>query len=167
MEIKEPYSTILYIVLGIVLAFGINGGLALALATDLPIVAVESNSMKSDRPDSFQRGDILIIQGEQSYQIGDVIVFSPPSQDTPVVHRIVSRNPDGTYQTKGDANSGQLSFEASISKGQIHGKRILIIPYLGYIKIGITDYIIPNLPYVAAIVIFVYIVYIGAGKRRK
>lgn len=162
MKIKEPYSTILYIVFGIVLAFGINSGLALALSTDLPIVAVESGSM---RP-AFDRGDILIIRGQGTYHVGDVIVFSPQSQSTPVVHRIIAVNPDGTYQTKGDANQGQLPFEYSIRKEQIHGAMILIVPLLGNVKIFISDVILPNIIPIAALVIVLYIVYEGVGRRR-
>ena len=59
MELKEPFSTISYIVLGIALAFMLNIGLGIYLGTDMPIVAVESNSMIP----SFYKGDLLILQG--------------------------------------------------------------------------------------------------------
>ena len=113
-------STTMYIVFGIVLAFGINQALAMALSTDMPVVAVESNSMVP----AFRRGDILVLQGVPSEQlvVGDVIVFSPGPWTTPIVHRIIEINDDGTFQTKGDANSGQLSFEKQIHPDQIHGK---------------------------------------------
>ena len=52
-------GTIFYVIIGILLAFGINQGLALALSTEIPVVAVESNSMVP----TFYQGDILIIQG--------------------------------------------------------------------------------------------------------
>ena len=152
MKLKEPYSTLLYIVLGIVLAFGINNGLALALSTDLPIVAVESNSMVP----TFRQGDILVRQGQPYYAVGDIIVFSHGTGETPVVHRIVQLNPDGTYQTKGDANASQLPFERSIRPENVHGKVTLIIPYLGWIKIGMTEYILPNLMIIAGAVIALF-----------
>lgn len=160
MKVKEPYSTVMYIVLGIILAFAINNGLALALSTDLPIVAVESGSM---RP-TFDKGDILLLQGQDSYAIRDIIVFSPTPGATPVVHRIITINPDGTYQTKGDANSNQLPFEKSIRQDQIHGKVILILPYLGWVKVGITQYVIPNIIIIAIIAILIYIITIGVNK---
>jgi len=160
MKVKEPYSTILYIVFGVLLAFGINQGLALGLQTDLPIVAVESNSMIP----VFSQGDILLLQGQASYSVGDVIVFSPSPQATPVVHRIVEINPDGTYQTKGDANNSQLPFEKKISEGQIHGKVILIVPYLGWIKIAISEYVLPNIIWLAGAAIFLYILIITITK---
>ena len=160
MKLKEPYSTVLYIVLGIVLAFAINNGLALALSTDLPIVAVESNSMIP----TFSQGDILLLQGRLQYRAGDIIVFSPSPGSTPVVHRVVAINPDGTYQTKGDANSNQLPFERSIGLQQVHGAVILILPLLGWIKIGISEFILPNIIWLAGAVIFVYIIIISAQK---
>lgn len=137
MQIKEPYSTFFYIVLGVFLALGINQGLALALHTDLPIVAVQSNSMVP----TFSKGDLLVLQGAEpgDISVGDVIVFSHSSSSPPVVHRVIKINPDGTYQTKGDANSGQLPFEKRIEPSQIHGKSILTVPYLGWIKIGAVE----------------------------
>jgi signal peptidase len=157
-EFKLISTTIVYILLGIILAFGINQGLAFALSTDMPIVAVESNSMVP----TFQKGDILILQGIQPDQlkIGDIIVFSSPQHSTPIVHRIIKINPDKTFQTKGDANTGQLPFEKHITPSQIHGKKILIIPYLGWVKIGLTEFILPNILWIilaGSIIIFMRI----------
>jgi len=150
-------SSIFYIVLGVVLAFGINQGLAFALSTDMPVVAVESNSMVP----TFSKGDILVLQGvpPEKLNIGDIIVFSPSKRVTPVVHRIILKNPDGSFQTKGDANTGQLPFEKSVKPEQIHGKIILIIPYLGWVKIGLTEFILPNIflfVIVASLLLFGY-----------
>lgn len=160
MKLKEPYSTLLYILLGIGLAFGINSGLALALDTDLPIVAVESRSMLP----TFDQGDILLLQGQGQYEINDIIVFSPSPDAIPVVHRVITINADGTYQTKGDANKSQLPFEKHIEPDQIHGKVILIVPYLGWVKIGISEFILPNIIWLAGIVIFLYILFIGISR---
>lgn len=142
-------GTIFYIVIGIVLAFGINHVLAFGLSTDMPVVAVESNSMVP----AFTRGDILIIQGVQNpedywefLEVGDVIVFTPPGRPVPIVHRIIEKNDDGTFQTRGDANNGQqLPFEKRISPEEIEGKMVFIIPFLGWIKIGFTEILIPFL----------------------
>jgi len=137
-----------------------------ALATDLPMVAVVSNSMKHDTSlntdyyqwlennlgynktyiDSwpvgggFVIGDMPIIKGSSEYKVGDVIVYNTPCpgtycQSAPIIHRIIKINEDGTYQTKGDNNSGQLPYELSIKKEQIHGKVIFIIPKVGYLKV--------------------------------
>jgi signal peptidase len=169
MKTKKRFldSSVFYIILGVVLALGINWGLALALNTDMPVVAVESNSMVP----TFSAGDILILQGAsaQHLKIGDIIVFSPGQDQTPVVHRIIAINPDGTFQTKGDNNNGQLAFEKRIEPSQIHGIAILIIPYLGWLKIGMTQFILPNALWIAAGIGLIAFIYVGVkfyrGKR--
>lgn len=156
---KITGSSIFYVILGVVLAFGVNAGLAYGLSTDMPIVAVESNSMVP----TFYRGDILVLQGVPagSLEVGDVIVFSPPSHEVPVVHRIIDINPDGTFQTQGDANPGQIWYEKSIKASQIHGKEILIIPLLGWVKIISMEYILPNLVWIIFGVVLISLFYAG------
>jgi signal peptidase I len=156
-------SSIFYIVLGVVLAIGINWGLAFGLGTDMPVVAVESNSMVP----TFSQGDILVLQGStaSNLHIGDIIVFSP-GQQTPVVHRIIAINQDGTFQTKGDANSGQLPFERSIAASQVHGKAILIIPYLGWLKIGMTSFVLPNILWIVVGLASIAFIYVGVKFYR-
>lgn len=152
-------SSIFYIIIGVVLAFGVNHGMAFALSTDMPIVAVESNSMIP----SFYKGDILILQGVPAEQlgVGDVIVFSPPNQEVPVVHRIIEINPDRTFQTRGDANPGQIWYEKSIKYSQIHGRQVMIIPLLGWIKIITMEFIFPNLIWMILGVVLIGLVYAG------
>ena len=156
-------STVMYIVFGVLLAFGINHTLAFALTTDMPVVAVESNSMVP----TFSRGDILVLQGVPAEQlsVGDIIVFTPLPGQTPIVHRIVKINPDGTFQTKGDANTGQLPFEKSIHPEQIHGKEVAIVPFLGWVKIGMNEFIMPNILWLA-LAITAYVVYSEAIKPK-
>lgn len=163
---KNPFnSTIGYVILGIILAFAINQGLVFALSTDMPVVAVESNSMIP----TFYKGDMLVLQGVpmEELKVGDIIVFSSMERGTPVVHRIVDINPDGSFQTKGDANPRQLAFEKHIEPSQIHGKQIFIIPYVGWVKIGIMEYVIPNIGWVILIAIIAYAVVIGIPKYIK
>jgi len=151
-------STILYIMLGVILAFGINQGLAFALSTDMPVVAVESNSMCDEGACTFARGDLLILQGvpAEQLEIGDIIVYSVPNQPAPIVHRIIKKNIDGSFQTKGDANTQQLPFEKHIAATQIHGKEVMIIPLLGWVKIGLTEFIIPNTVWIIIAIIGIY-----------
>ncbi len=155
-------ETILYILVGIALAWGINQGMALALSTDMPVVAVESNSMVP----VFYKGDILVLMGSKppQYAIGDVIVYSVEGRSVPIVHRIIKINADGSYQTKGDANSGQLSFEQVVDPGRVHGRMVAIVPYLGWVKIGIMQYLLPNIMLVLAVFVAAALVYYG--KRR-
>jgi signal peptidase len=92
---------------------------------------IESWPMKN----GFDVGDLPIVQGSDEYKVGDVIVYEVPGQSIPIIHRIIKINPDGTYMTKGDHNSGLLPFEASVKKEQIKGRVIFIIPKLGYFKV--------------------------------
>jgi signal peptidase len=160
MEPKELTSTLAYILAGVLLAFLINSGMGLALGTDLPIVAVQSNSMVP----TFYKGDLLLLRGVQAgdLQVGDIIVFSTDERSTPIVHRLVEINPDGTFQTKGDANTNQHPFETKIPYERIHGVVMFIIPYLGWVKIGLSDYAIPLFISNLAWVIFFSIVIIIA-----
>jgi signal peptidase I len=170
MKIKVPKplnSTLGYVLLGVILAFLINQGMAFVLSTGMPIVAVESNSMVP----TFYKGDILVLQGaqQQELKIGDIIVFSSPrcKTNSPIVHRITKINPDGSFQTQGDANPGQIPCENYIRYNEIHGKSILIIPYLGWVKIGITEYVVPNALWIAIAAVIAFVVTIKASKSIK
>jgi len=158
---EEVIETTLYIFIGIFLAFFINKGIGIILSTDMPIVAVESNSMVP----TFYKGDILIIKGENNYSIGDIIVFSPSQDSVPIVHRVIEINEDGTYQTAGDANHGkQLPFEKRIETKQIHGKMIFRIPYLGWIKLLTMDLIFKHPIEFILIILTITFIYIFLHK---
>lgn len=159
---EGPMGNLFYALLGVFFAVIFYYViLRFALATDLPMVAVVSNSMKHDSSlesnyygwleknmgynrtyidgwpvtGGFVVGDMPVIKGENEYKVGDVIVYTVPSSKAPIIHRIIKINPDGTYQTKGDNNSGQLPYEYSIEEEQIHGKVIFLIPKVGYFKL--------------------------------
>jgi hypothetical protein len=159
------FGYVVYGALGIFFAFLLNQGLAFALSTDLPVVAVVSGSMVHDETiavnhyqwlekefdynrsyidswpinSGFLIGDMPVVVGSKDYKVGDVIVYTVPDQSVPVIHRIVKINPEGTYRTKGDHNPALLPFEYSVSSSQIHGKVIFIIPKLGYFKVIAND----------------------------
>lgn len=157
-------GSVFYIFLGVGLALVAKQMLAFGLSTDMPVVAVVSQSMQHDRaqqtyygwlennlgygqdyikswpvPTGFFVGDMPIVQGAGEYNVGDVIVYSVPGQSYPIIHRIIKMNDDGTYQTKGDNNLQQLPYEFHISGEQIHGRVIFIIPKLGYFKVILTN----------------------------
>lgn len=148
-----------YIYGGIILAFLFHMILGFIFSTSLPVVAVVSSSMQHDNPqvthygwlenhmgynrtyidswsipNGFSVGDMPIVQGADSYRVGDVIVYNA-GQAAPIIHRIIKINPDGTYQTKGDNNPAQLPYETSVKKEQIQGKVIFVVPYLGWFKV--------------------------------
>ncbi len=141
--------------------------LGLVMGTELPVVAVVSNSMDHNnldldtwwsihgswyeqrgitkdqfeqywKPQGFNKGDIIVITGNEEPSIGDVIVYSVPGRSTPIIHRIVAENP---IQTKGDANMLQISFENNIQEWQVQGKAISVIPYFGWVKVGFVELI--------------------------
>lgn len=63
---------------------------------------------------------------------GDVIAFTEGTSDKiTVIHRVITNNNDGTYTTKGDANTNE-DF-APINKEQITGTVVFNIPKLGYV----------------------------------
>jgi len=84
----------------------------------------------------FNMGDAPIVKGDKAYKVGDIIVYSIKEEPIPIIHRIVAINPDGSYQTKGDHNPGQLPYEKSVQKEQIHGKVIGVLPYVGWVKVA-------------------------------
>lgn len=70
-----------------------------------PIVVVLSESMSP----AFERGDILFLENtiRNTYNVGDICVFSLKGKDIPIVHRIIKthRGEKNTYiLTKGDHN---------------------------------------------------------------
>ncbi len=89
--------------------------------------------------DGFEKGDMPIVSGWGGYEVGDVIVYNAPTESAPIIHRIIKMNLDGTFQTKGDHNSGQNPYELSINGSQIYGKVIFIFPKLGYLKVVLTQ----------------------------
>ncbi|MBI4015616.1 MAG: signal peptidase I [Candidatus Aenigmarchaeota archaeon] len=136
-ERNSLFGTGFYIVLGFAIAIGVNWGLGFALHTDTPVVAVFSNSMVPE----FSKGDMVIVSSPSGLSIGDIVVFdaSTGGYRYPIIHRVIAINPDGTYETKGDANSVQGNFEHNIRASQIHGKAIFEIPYLGWVKVGVFE----------------------------
>lgn len=157
-------GTFFYVFLGIGMALLAKEALAFGFSTEMPVVAVISESMQHDNadqthynwletnlgydeeyvnswsiPTGFFVGDMPLVQGQDEYEIGDVIVYEGGGQSFPTIHRIIKINGDGTYQTKGDNNIKQLTYEFSVSDEQIYGKVVFVIPKLGYVKVLMTN----------------------------
>ncbi|MBQ5399004.1 MAG: signal peptidase I [Ruminococcus sp.] len=76
-------------------------------------IGVLTDSMKGDKPDDFNKGDLIIcdvVEDKVSaeYKEGDVVTFaadidSDGNQDY-VTHRLYKKTEDGTFLTKGDNN---------------------------------------------------------------
>ncbi|MBI3412837.1 MAG: signal peptidase I [Candidatus Aenigmarchaeota archaeon] len=135
---RELVETAAYAVLGVLVAIFIYQALMFLLGTNRPVIDVVSESMYP----SIKRGDLVIVKRvqPQDIRIGDVIVFDTLSQRLPVIHRVYKINDDGTFQTLGDNNGGaQHDWEKQIEANDVVGKAVLVIPYVGWIKIIICD----------------------------
>lgn len=161
-------DAILVIVLGKYLIFPAIG---LLLGTSFPMVAVVSGSMDHGglafdswwqqnrawyeeqnitkerfqtfyKPNGFKKGDVFVVIGMpiSELKVGDIIVYSVPNRSDPIIHRVISKDTIN-LATKGDANSGQISFERNIPENQIHGKAVLWVPYIGWVKVGLVEII--------------------------
>ncbi len=128
-------GSIIYLILGFIIAFVLNMGLGFALNTTTPVVAVFSESMEP----TYYKGDMIIVQGEKNFSVGDIIVFDVSDKKFPIIHRVIKINADGTLETKGDNNSMQLTFEHNIDSSKVHGKAVFKIPLLGWVKILFTE----------------------------
>ena len=157
---KEAFDTLKYIILGIIVAYLLNFSLGKALKTDMPVVAVVSDSMTHDKltpinhyeyleknlgftkeqidswpiKNGFLKGDILIVKGTEKLKVGDVIVYNIYGQKVPIVHRIIKIDKDYII-TKGDHNPIYDPWQPT----KIHGKVIGVIPFLGWPKLILVE----------------------------
>ncbi|MCJ7450621.1 MAG: signal peptidase I [Candidatus Nanohaloarchaeota archaeon QJJ-9] len=157
-------NDIFFVIVALVLAFGIYQSLGTALSTETPIVSVVSNSMKP----TFQRGDLVVVKGEEFNRIKeeDIIVYKSKNDQVnlympPIIHRVVNKS-NSSLSTKGDNNKYQvkacidsrleiksecgpgeetIDLEENVTAEQIRGKAIFIVPKLGYPKILLTDFL--------------------------
>ncbi len=143
---KEIKETVQYVIIGLVLAYGINTGLGYALDTDKPVMAVVSSSMEP----AFYKGDLVVVKGIEPEKIAirDVIVYYNPFRGVPVVHRVVEikkLNSELYFYTKGDNDvTNQLSDQESgiappIRKEWVKGRVVLVVPKLGWFRVALSD----------------------------
>ncbi len=145
---KEPISKKKVIASLLLIFFAFFGSfiiffiLQITLNTDTPMVVVISGSMAP----KIQKGDLLFLQGKDPEDIieGDVIVFDADwsgAPDEPIVHRVVDIRKvggDWEFRTKGDAN--RYKDEDWVDEDDILGVVCGRIPWIGWIKIVLTDY---------------------------
>ena len=129
---QGPFGTLVYIALGFIIAVMLNAVLGFALHTDTPVVAVFSNSMVP----TYMKGDLIFVQGVDHVNVGDIIVFESGVYRYPIIHRVVAVE-NGVITTKGDNNISEDPWKTDIS--EVHGKAILQIPFLGWVKVGVFE----------------------------
>jgi len=136
--------------------------LQLALNTQYPIVVVISDSMEPN----IYRGDLLFLNGIDDpatirngtveEKDGEIIVFDASglwmdAPVVPIVHRVVGKFYNDSldmwfFYTKGDANENMDGsphpwvMGVPVPASRIHGIISGRIPYIGWIKIYLTDY---------------------------
>lgn len=77
---------------------------------------------------AIKAGSVVLVRSLADYQVGDIITFN--ESRTLVTHRIVTVSEGEKIITRGDAN--RSSDMREISLGDIQGKVIFSVPYLGY-----------------------------------
>ena len=132
--LKNIAGWILYIVILVVLVWGVPKGLAYALKTEYPIASITSGSMWP----ALKKGDMVLIKGiagPEEINEGDIIVYENPKGFT--IHRVIRINED-TVVTKGDANNvadSPVKYEDIIGKTLTFNQNPIRIPFIGNINI--------------------------------
>jgi len=140
--------------------------LQISFNTETPIVVVVSGSMEPQ----IHEGDLLFVMGREPEDIksgtivdkdGDIIVFDARglwfgAPQEPIVHRVINKYQIGDtwyFDTKGDANS--IPDAASVPEDRVIGVVVGGIPYIGWVKIFLTDsgLLIPLLIIISALLI--------------
>ena len=152
---KKPSTKRKIIVTVILLGAAFSGAfliyfiMQVGLNTDTPMVVVISESMEPN----LLKGDLLFLKGTDPANIksgtiegkeGDIIVFDAynlwhgaPAE--PIVHRVVDKKYDNGwfFLTKGDANPSPDA--GWVPETRIIGVVVGRIPYIGWVKIILTD----------------------------
>lgn len=131
MEKKKTYWNILtYIIYAIVIIFALLAISAKYSFWGIRMLVVKSGSMEP----SIKTGSLVIDKEFSSYNIGDIITFKEREKPTETItHRIANIETTNNIQlftTQGDANGTPDG--TKITSGDILGKVIFKIPFLGY-----------------------------------
>ena len=147
----------------LIVKFLVYPGLGFALSTDYPMVAVISGSMEHEgmsfdtwwadngpwyeqngiskaefeqfsMKNGFNKGDVIVLKGRESYEVGDILVYQSSFHPYPIIHRATYINEDeNTFVLKGDNNADMDPSEVSIE--QVEGEALLRVPWIGWVKL--------------------------------
>jgi len=143
---KEVRDTFKYILIGLILAAGLNYGLGYVLGAREPVMAVVSGSMEP----TLNIGELVVIRkiNPDLIKVGDIVVYHDPYNNLRVVHRVVEIEHIGGkryFITKGDNNltnplpDQDVGIAPLLVGKDIRGKVILKIPKLGLVKVYFSD----------------------------
>jgi signal peptidase I len=118
--------------------------------------ALTSDSMAP----SIQRGDVVLTAPTpvETLEPPNVVAFTDPGHGDHVVHRIVDRNDDGTFVTRGDANASADS--TPLEPERIEGIGRILVPWVGFPAVWMTEGRLGLVGAAAALVLLV-----GWGSR--
>ncbi|HVM21520.1 MAG TPA: signal peptidase I [Egibacteraceae bacterium] len=121
-----------------------------------------SDSMKP----FISAGDVVVIGpvGDAPLKRGTVVTFDDPAQPGNLLtHRIVERNADGTYDTRGDANADEDS--TPVKHSEIRGKGRILVPAVGIPVLWIrTKAVLPLAAWLGGLALA--LAYLSAQRRR-
>jgi len=120
-------------------------------------VIVNGNSMEPN----FHLGDLVIVRQENTYQVGDIVVYRSAELKGFVFHRIIGLNLDH-FVLKGDNNSWTDSYQPTQS--ELLGKLWIYIPKAGNIVKWLRTPIV--MAALAAVVGIVLLVILMASSKR-
>lgn len=123
--------------------------------------AIASASMQP----SFPVGSVVYSKSASILDLmeGDVIVFSFPSSDLPIVHRVVSVDVlNDEIETKGDAND--VSDPQRVPAENIEGKVVFSLPSIGYVQLA---FMREPLAFALIIASISFILCISCNRQRK
>lgn len=131
--VKTILETVLYVIIVIVLMFGIPRAMSYALKTPYPMATITSESMWP----ALKKNDMVFITKVEKgdLMIGDIIVYKNERGFT--IHRITSIETE-TLTTKGDANNisdKPIGYDEIIGRTVNYGNSPFKIPYIGSITI--------------------------------
>lgn len=135
-KVKSVIENLVIVVLIIFLVIGIVGKLQLSVENPYPsfmgirTLTVLTGSMSPN----LKPGDIVVIKeaSKDSIKVGDVVTYNTDNiLITHRVNQIINEEGNLLFKTKGDANN-TVDADA-IRANQILGKKIIRIPYAGYV----------------------------------
>ena len=112
------------------------------------------NVLTGSMEPTIKQGSLVFIKDVpyEDLQIDDVICFRPNNGNSKVTHRIVEKDENDEFITKGDANNA--SDVGTVSKDEFEGKVVLKISYIGSILYFLKSNLIITI-IIACIILFI------------